>query len=55
MPPRHEEVGYLSGSGVLGLWVPPQTTRTKRGRRDGMQADTTAIEGSAAVQMEPET
>ena len=26
--------------------------RTKRGRREGRQAHTTAIEGSAAVQME---
>ncbi len=55
VPLRHEEVGYVSGSAGLGLWEPPQTTRTKSGRREGMQADTTAIEGSAAVQMEPET
>lgn len=56
LPERHEYErsfeGFVRG---LGLWAPPHMRRTKRGRREGRQADMTAVEGSAAVQMEAET
>ena len=47
---RLEELN--SGSCLdFGLLAPPHTTRTKSGRSEGRQADSTAIEGSAAVQI----
>lgn len=54
LPPRHindRRSKEVKEPSRFGLEAPPQTTRTNRGRREGRQADATAIDVSAAVQM----